>query len=94
MKLALVKTCSAAALVLMLGSTAGAAQQSAAEICAAPDRRVSCSMLCCGRRTCPPSCEVDCVKACVDACAQPAAMSGFLGRVKQLQIRCGNRSVR
>ncbi len=82
-----------AGLLIMLGGAPAFAQQGG-DICTAPDKRVSCSMQCCGRRACPPSCEVDCVKACVDACASPGAMNDFMSRIKQLQVRCGNRSVR
>ncbi len=88
------KAISVASLLLLQSFGGALAQQSAAEICSAPDKRQTCSVLCCGRRSCPPSCEVDCVKACVDACASPASMDNFMSRVKQLQIRCGNRSVR
>ena len=47
-------------------ASAGAAQEN---VCAAADQRQACSFQCCGRRSCPPSCEVDCVKRCVDACS-------------------------
>jgi len=88
--------------VLRIALVAGAALflpapyiQAQENVCAAQDKRQACSFQCCGRRSCPPSCEVDCVKACVDACAAPGAQSQvFAGRLRELQIRCGNRSVR
>ena len=81
-------------LLLVHAMTGAAFAQSPAEICSAADKRVSCSMQCCGRRSCPPSCEIDCVKACVDACASPARMDDFLARLRSLQQRCGNRAAR
>jgi hypothetical protein len=62
--------------------------------CAAKDKRQACSYQCCGRRSCPPSCEVDCVKPCVDACSSPAQLKAYGERKRSLQLRCGNRSVR
>jgi hypothetical protein len=62
--------------------------------CAAKDRRQACSVQCCGRWSCPPSCEVDCVKACVDACNAPDRGASFGERKRSLQLRCGNRSIR
>jgi hypothetical protein len=62
--------------------------------CTAQDPRQACSFQCCGRRSCPPTCEVDCVKACVDACSSPARLQAYTARKRDLQVRCGNRSVR
>jgi hypothetical protein len=72
-------------------TTAGAAQDNA---CAAPDQRQACSFQCCGRRSCPPSCEVDCVKACVDACSSPTRSLAYNSRKRELQVRCGNKAAR
>jgi hypothetical protein len=72
-------------------ASAGAAQENA---CAAPDQRQACSFQCCGRRSCPPSCEVDCVKLCVDACSSQTRSLAYNSRKRELQIRCGNRSAR
>jgi hypothetical protein len=66
--------------------------QAQADICSSPDRRQACSFQCCGRRSCPPSCEIDCVKVCVDACASPERTRSLSGRMRDLQIRCGNKA--
>jgi hypothetical protein len=78
------------ALIPAVWSPAAQAQ----DACAAADKRQACSFQCCGRRSCPPSCEVDCVKACVDACASPARLQAYSARKRELQVRCGNKSVR
>jgi hypothetical protein len=84
-------------LVAIIGTIAALAAPRAlaqADPCASQNQRQACSMQCCGRRSCPPSCEVDCVKACVDACASPALMPAYKARLKEMQIRCGNKSVK
>jgi hypothetical protein len=70
-------------------SSAGVAQENA---CAAQDQRQACSFQCCGRRSCPPSCEVDCVKLCVDACSSQTRSLAYNSRKRELQLRCGNKS--
>jgi hypothetical protein len=72
-------------------ASTGVAQDNA---CAAPDLRQACSFQCCGRRSCPPSCEVDCVKFCVDACNSPSRSLAYGARKRELQVRCGNKSAR
>ena len=72
-------------------SSAGMAQENA---CAAQDQRQACSFQCCGRRSCPPSCEVDCVKRCVDACSNATRSLEYGARKRELQLRCGNKSPR
>ena len=72
-------------------SSAGMAQENA---CAAQDQRQACSFQCCGRRSCPPSCEVDCVKLCVDACSSQTRSLSYNSRKRELQIRCGNKTAR
>jgi hypothetical protein len=67
---------------------------SAQDVCASQDKRQACSMQCCGRRSCPPSCEVDCVKSCVDACASPASVQAHNAKLREMQIRCGNKSAK
>jgi hypothetical protein len=62
--------------------------------CAEQNPRQACSYQCCGRRSCPPSCEVDCVKVCVDACSSVATRQLFSNRKHELQIRCGNKNLR
>lgn len=57
--------------------------------CAAPDKQTACSVLCCGRSPCAPSCQSDCVRSCVDSCAAPAAQQAFSDRLSRLQARCG-----
>jgi hypothetical protein len=77
---------------MLAWASAGTAQEN---VCAAQDQRQACSFQCCGRRSCPPSCEVDCVKRCVDACnpANPTTRSLEYGaRKRELQLRCGNRN--
>jgi hypothetical protein len=80
-----------AALAVGAAVTVAAAQEN---VCAAKDRRLACSMQCCGRRSCPPTCEVDCVKACVDACNSPEQQRSYGGQMRQLQLRCGNKAIR
>jgi hypothetical protein len=70
-------------------SSASVAQENA---CAAQDQRQACSFQCCGRRSCPPSCEVDCVKLCVDACSSQTRSLAYNSRKRELQLRCGNKS--
>lgn len=87
----------AALLGALLACCAGGAawaQVQASDVCRASNKRQACSYQCCGRHSCPPTCEVDCVKACVDACASTERFDAFLSRLRQLQIRCGNRSLR
>ena len=76
---------------MLLWVSAGAAQEKA---CSAQDVRQACSVQCCGRRSCPPSCEVDCVKVCVDACSSATRSLAYDARKRELQLRCGNRSAR
>lgn len=71
-----------------------AASEAQDNVCAAQDKRQACSYQCCGRRACPPSCEVDCVKVCVDACNAPAKQEAYGAVKRQLQLRCGNKSPR
>ena len=71
-----------------------AAGQTQENVCAAQDVRQACSFQCCGRRACPPSCEVDCVKLCVDACSSQTRSMAYDARKRELQLRCGNRSAR
>jgi len=80
-----------AGVAMVAWTSAGVAQENA---CAAQDPRQACSFQCCGRRSCPPSCEVDCVKLCVDACSSQTRSLAYNSRKRELQIRCGNRSAR
>jgi hypothetical protein len=81
----------AAVLALLVGATHAMAQENA---CAAPDPRQACSHQCCGRRSCPPTCEVDCVKLCVDACGSQTRSLAYDSRKRDLQLRCGNKGAR
>ena len=78
-------------LVLLVGAACAVAQGNA---CATPDPRQACSYQCCGRRSCPPSCEVDCVKLCVDACGSQTRSLAYDSRKRDLQLRCGNKGAR
>ena len=78
-------------LALLAGTACAMAQENA---CAAPDPRQACSYQCCGRRSCPPSCEVDCVKLCVDACGSQTRSLAYDNRKRDLQLRCGNKGAR
>jgi len=60
--------------------------------CAAPDPQKACSVLCCGRSPCAPSCQTDCVRPCVAACSTPQAQQAFSTQLPRLQARCGFRS--
>lgn len=83
-----------ALLACLAGGSVWAAQGPASDVCRESNKRQACSYQCCGRHSCPPTCEVDCVKACVDACASAQRFDVFLSRLRQLQVRCGNRSLR
>jgi len=78
-------------LALLVAASSAMAQENA---CAAPDPRQACSYQCCGRRSCPPSCEVDCVKLCVDACGSQTRSLAYDSRKRDLQLRCGNKGAR
>ena len=67
---------------MLAWASAGAAQDN---VCAAADQRQACSFQCCGRRSCPPSCEVDCVKRCVDACSSQTRSLDYGARKRELQ---------
>lgn len=88
----LLQTAMLAGIAVLASVTTGGAQQE--DPCAASNKRQACSYQCCGRRSCPPSCEVDCVKVCVDACTSPARLEAYTSRKRELQVRCGNRSIR
>jgi len=75
----------------LVAATCAMAQENA---CAASDPRQACSYQCCGRRSCPPSCEVDCVKLCVDACGSQTRSLAYDNRKRDLQLRCGNKGAR
>jgi hypothetical protein len=77
--------------VMLAWTSAGAAQEN---VCGAKDQRQACSFQCCGRWSCPPSCEVDCVKLCVDACSSQTRSLTYNSRKRELQLRCGNKSAR
>jgi hypothetical protein len=87
----LVRIALVAGTAVLLSASAGTAQEN---VCAAQDVRQACSFQCCGRRSCPPSCEVDCVKFCVDACSSPSRSLAYGARKRELQLRCGNKSAR
>jgi len=76
---------------LLVGAIDAVAQENA---CASPDPRQACSYQCCGRRSCPPTCEVDCVKLCVDACGSQTRSLAYDSRKRDLQLRCGNKGAR
>jgi hypothetical protein len=78
-------------LAVLVVATCAIAQENA---CAASDPRQACSYQCCGRRSCPPSCEVDCVKLCVDACGSQTRSLAYDNRKRDLQLRCGNKGAR
>jgi len=80
-----------AGVAMLAWASAGTAQEN---VCAAADQRQACSFQCCGRRSCPPSCEVDCVKLCVDACSSQTRSLAYNTRKRELQLRCGNKSAR
>jgi hypothetical protein len=76
-----------AALLVPLSSSR--AQVSA---CTSPDTQKACSVLCCGRSPCAPSCQTDCVRPCVASCSTPQAQQTFSTQLSQLQARCGFRA--
>lgn len=68
------------------------APQAQGDQCAGRETRIACSTQCCGRKSCPPSCEIDCVKLCVDGCRDPAKKVTFEAQKSTLQRRCGYRA--
>jgi hypothetical protein len=60
--------------------------------CASPTKQRECSIECCGRHACAPSCQGDCVRACIDACRSPQQQSHYRQQLPSLQARCGYRS--
>ena len=79
----------AAAVVAMLALPSGAMAQDG---CTSPAKNRECSLQCCGRTTCAPSCQGDCVRQCIDACRMPQLRSRFNSQLPNLQARCGYRS--
>jgi len=71
--------------VTIAGGTGAFAQ----DVCAAADRQEACSVQCCGRKSCPPSCDLDCVKVCVDGCSSRGVADAFKRDLRTLQARCG-----
>lgn len=67
----------------------GPAPRAQSDQCASREMRVACSMQCCGRKSCPPACEIDCVKLCVDACGNASKKVTFEAQKQTLQRRCG-----
>jgi hypothetical protein len=74
---------------LLVPLSPGEAQVSA---CASPDTQKACSVLCCGRSPCAPSCQTDCVRPCVASCSAPQAQQAFSTQLSRLQARCGFRA--
>lgn len=60
--------------------------------CTTPDPQKACSVLCCGRSPCAPSCQTDCVRPCVASCGTPQAQQAFSTQLSRLQARCGFRA--
>jgi hypothetical protein len=85
-----VKTLCAAAAVVALAMILPSAAE-AQDACSSPAKQRDCSVECCGRATCAPSCQGDCVRACVDACRTPQQRSVYQQQLQGLQQRCGYR---
>jgi len=64
---------------------AGAGQEN----CTSSAHLRKCSLECCGRTSCAPSCQSDCVRACIDVCRRPQKQESYLGQLKTMQRRCG-----
>jgi hypothetical protein len=60
--------------------------------CTEPDKQRACSVLCCGRSPCAPSCQTDCVRPCVASCSTPQDQQAFSTQLSRLQARCGFRA--
>jgi hypothetical protein len=60
--------------------------------CSSPAKQRECSVQCCGRATCAPSCQGDCVRVCIDACRSPQFEPQYRRQLPDLQARCGFRS--
>lgn len=64
---------------------AGTAQ----DICASSAQQRKCSLQCCGRTSCAPSCQADCVRACIGVCRAPQAQADFDRQLSDMRQRCG-----
>ena len=73
---------SMAALALPL---AGQAQ----DACSTSAQQRQCSIECCGRLDCTPSCQAICVRACIDACRTPSKQGAYRAQLDEMKGRCG-----
>jgi hypothetical protein len=61
----------------------------AQDVCSTSAQQRQCSLECCGRLDCTPSCQAFCVRACIDACRTPAKQSSYQGQLAEMKRRCG-----
>src|SRR5262245_27228872 len=76
------------ALALLVSPWAARAQDQ----CSTPADQQQCSIECCGRTACSPSCQSDCVRACIDACRVPLKQLTYQAQIADLRARCGYRT--
>jgi hypothetical protein len=62
---------------------------SAQDACASSAQQRQCSLECCGRLDCTPSCQAICVRACIDACRTPSKQSAYRAKLDEMKARCG-----
>jgi hypothetical protein len=62
---------------------------SAQDPCASSAQQRQCSLECCGRLDCTPSCQAICVRACIDACRTPSKQSAYRAKLDEMKARCG-----
>jgi hypothetical protein len=73
-----------------VAATVGLPLVSAAQdVCTSSAQQRTCSMQCCGRWSCAPSCQADCVRACIDVCRAPQKQASFQGQLNDMRRRCG-----
>jgi len=64
---------------------AGGAQ----DVCSTSAQQRQCSIECCGRTACAPSCQASCVRICIDACRVPAKRGAYGAQLGEMKLRCG-----
>jgi hypothetical protein len=61
----------------------------AQDACSTSAQQRQCSLECCGRLDCTPSCQAICVRACIEACRTPSKQSAYRAQLDEMKARCG-----
>lgn len=61
----------------------------AQDACSASAAQRKCSIECCGRLDCTPSCQAYCVRACIDACRDAGKLGSYQSKLSAMKQRCG-----